>query len=73
LGSAGSPVLTKSVAIVVGEKHLCVVHQKETIVGRHGGWADYVRAQARFAVPIPDNRLRDRWSIDVLVQLFGHR
>jgi len=31
-----------------------VVHQEETIVG-HGGWADYVRAQARFTVPIPDN------------------
>jgi uncharacterized zinc-type alcohol dehydrogenase-like protein len=32
-----------------------VVHQEETIVGRHGGWADSVRVQAHFAVPIPEN------------------
>ncbi|MGH2415288.1 MAG: NAD(P)-dependent alcohol dehydrogenase [Microcystaceae cyanobacterium] len=38
-----------------GKEHLCVIHQEETIVGRHGGWADSVRAQARFTVPIPDN------------------
>jgi len=37
-----------------GKEHLCVNEQEQTIVGRHGGWADYVRAQARFAVPIPD-------------------
>lgn len=37
-----------------GKEHLCVTHQEETIVGRHGGWGDYVRAQARFTVPIPD-------------------
>ena len=37
-----------------GKEHLCVVDQQETIVGRHGGWADSVRAQARFTVPIPD-------------------
>lgn len=38
-----------------GKEHLCVVHQEETIVGRHGGWADYVRVQSHFAVPIPEN------------------
>jgi len=37
-----------------GKEHLCINEQKQTIVGRHGGWADSVRAQARFAVPIPD-------------------
>ncbi len=38
-----------------GKEHLCVNDQQDTIVGRHGGWADYVRAQARFTVPIPEN------------------
>ncbi len=38
-----------------GKEHLCVNEQEQTIVGRHGGWADYVRSQARFAVPIPDS------------------
>lgn len=37
-----------------GKEHLCVNEQEQTIVGRYGGWADTVRCQARFAVPIPD-------------------
>jgi uncharacterized zinc-type alcohol dehydrogenase-like protein len=51
----GNLALVKPVAIASRKEHLCVVHQEETIVGRHGGWADYVRAQARFTIPIPDN------------------
>lgn len=38
-----------------GKENLCIVHQEETIVGRHGGWAERVRAQARFTIPIPTN------------------
>lgn len=38
-----------------GKEHLCVNEQEQTIVGRYGGWADYVRCQEHFAVPIPDN------------------
>lgn len=37
-----------------GKEHLCGKYQQQTIVGRHGGWAETVRCQARFAVPIPD-------------------
>jgi uncharacterized zinc-type alcohol dehydrogenase-like protein len=37
-----------------GKEHLCVNEPEQTIVGRHGGWADIVRCQASFAVPIPD-------------------
>lgn len=36
-----------------GRQHLCGT-QAATIVGRHGGFATHVRAQAEFAVPIPD-------------------
>lgn len=38
-----------------GKEHLCVNDPEQTIVGRHGGWADYVRVQVHFAVPIPEN------------------
>ncbi len=38
-----------------GEEHLCINEREQTVVGRHGGWADYVRAQASFAVPIPED------------------
>ena len=38
-----------------GKEHLCLNEPEYTIVGRYGGWADYVRAQADFTVPIPDN------------------
>lgn len=37
-----------------GKEHLCVNQPEYTIVGRYGGWADSVRVQADFAVPIPD-------------------
>ena len=39
-----------------GQEHLCTTQEayEQTIVGRHGGWADRVRCQARWAVPIPD-------------------
>lgn len=37
-----------------GKEHLCINQPEYTIVGRYGGWADYVRVQADFAVPIPD-------------------
>lgn len=33
-------------------EHVCLT-QSATIVARHGGWADYVRCQANFALPIP--------------------
>ncbi len=36
-----------------GKDHLCP-EQRATIVGHHGGYADRVRSQARFAIPIPD-------------------
>ncbi len=36
-----------------GREHLCA-SQSATIVGRHGGFASHVRAQAEFAIPIPD-------------------
>lgn len=36
-----------------GKDHLCA-EQAGTIIGRHGGFADRVRCDARFAVPIPD-------------------
>ncbi len=39
-----------------GKEHLCITKDRaeSTIVGRHGAWADRVRCQARWAVPIPD-------------------
>ena len=37
-----------------GKEHLCINEQQQTIVGRYGGWADTVRCQAKFAIPIPD-------------------
>jgi alcohol/geraniol dehydrogenase (NADP+) len=36
-----------------GKSHLCA-KQESTIVGRAGGYADRVRCQDRFAIPIPD-------------------
>jgi uncharacterized zinc-type alcohol dehydrogenase-like protein len=36
-----------------GKDHLCP-EQRGTIVGHHGGFADRVRSQARFALPIPE-------------------
>jgi uncharacterized zinc-type alcohol dehydrogenase-like protein len=36
-----------------GKEHLCA-QEEWTIVGRNGGWADFVRADARFMVPIPN-------------------
>jgi len=36
-----------------GEQHLCTTAQG-TIVGRHGGFADYVRAQWTWVRPLPD-------------------
>ena len=36
-----------------GKDHLCA-QQKGTIVGHHGGYADRVRSDALFALPIPD-------------------
>lgn len=36
-----------------GKEHLCAT-QAATIVGRHGGFAESVRCQGRFAIPIPD-------------------
>lgn len=38
-----------------GKEHLCINEPVQTIVGRHGGWAEFVRCQSRFAVPIPDS------------------
>jgi uncharacterized zinc-type alcohol dehydrogenase-like protein len=40
-------------ACLGGEQHLCVQRQA-TIVGRHGGFADRLRAHWAWAVPIPD-------------------
>ncbi|HEY0792263.1 MAG TPA: NAD(P)-dependent alcohol dehydrogenase [Chthoniobacterales bacterium] len=36
-----------------GKEHLCA-NEQDTIVGRHGGWASSVQADARFVVPIPE-------------------
>jgi len=36
-----------------GKNHLCA-EQRATIVGHHGGYADRVRSQAIFAIPIPE-------------------
>lgn len=36
-----------------GKDHLCA-QQKGTIVGHHGGYADRVRSEARYAIPIPE-------------------
>src|SRR5260370_24066564 len=36
-----------------GKEHLCA-QEEWTIVGRNGGWADFVRADARFMGPIPN-------------------
>ena len=36
-----------------GKEHLCA-KEKGTIIGHHGGWADSVRCQAKFAVPLPE-------------------
>ena len=35
-----------------GKEHLCAKNQG-TIVGHHGGWAETVRCQAKFAIPLP--------------------
>jgi alcohol/geraniol dehydrogenase (NADP+) len=37
-----------------GKEHLCLNDPQQTIVSHYGGWAETVRCQARFAVPIPD-------------------
>lgn len=37
-----------------GREHLCQTAPVATIVGRHGGFADHVRCQARWAVRIPE-------------------
>jgi uncharacterized zinc-type alcohol dehydrogenase-like protein len=37
-----------------GEEHLCPKAQP-TCVGRHGGFADTVRVNSRFAIPVPDS------------------
>src|SRR3954468_16328135 len=36
-----------------GKEHLCAVGQS-TIVGHHGGWAETVRCEAKFAIPLPE-------------------
>jgi len=36
-----------------GKGHLCA-QQQATIIAHHGGYADRVRSQARYAIPIPD-------------------
>lgn len=36
-----------------GEEHLCPKAQP-TCVGRHGGFADYIRVNSRFAIPVPE-------------------
>lgn len=40
----------------VGKEYLCLNEGEigQTIVGRHGAWADRVRSQARWAIPIPE-------------------
>src|SRR6185295_8544712 len=40
-------------ACLGGDQHLCTQRQA-TIVGRHGGFADRVRSNWAWAVPIPD-------------------
>ncbi len=37
-----------------GEHHLCS-HNEATIVGRHGGFADYVRGHWSWAIPLPES------------------
>ncbi len=37
-----------------GEEHLCAKNQG-TCVGRNGGYADAVRVNAKFAIPVPDS------------------
>ena len=36
-----------------GEEHLCA-HAQPTCVGRNGGYADAVRVNSRFAIPVPE-------------------
>ncbi len=36
-----------------GKEHLCA-QEKDTIVGRHGGWASELTVDANFAVPLPE-------------------
>lgn len=36
-----------------GKEHVCA-EQKGTIIAHHGGWADYVRCSANFALPVPE-------------------
>jgi uncharacterized zinc-type alcohol dehydrogenase-like protein len=36
-----------------GKQNFCAT-EGATIIGRHGGWADYVRVQGQFAITIPD-------------------
>jgi uncharacterized zinc-type alcohol dehydrogenase-like protein len=37
----------------IGHENYCA-NEKDTVVAHHGGWAERVRAEAKFAVPIPD-------------------
>lgn len=37
-----------------GEQHLCQNNPEQTIVGRHGGFADRVRADEGWVLPLPD-------------------
>lgn len=41
-----------------GDEHLCATNQP-TCVGRHGGFANYIRVNSRFAVPIPEALLSE--------------
>ncbi len=36
-----------------GEEHLCAQSQP-TCIGRNGGYADYIRVNSRFAIPVPE-------------------
>jgi len=39
---------------ISGQENFCA-EEKDTIIGRPGGWGDRVRTSWRFAIPIPDN------------------
>ncbi|MEL6553710.1 MAG: NAD(P)-dependent alcohol dehydrogenase [Cyanobacteria bacterium J06621_11] len=39
---------------LAGDQHLCQDNPEQTIVGRHGGFADRVRADGGWVLPLPD-------------------
>ena len=65
-GSAGTPGRAGTANGAPAARSRSAPQERATIVNHHGGWAESVRVDAKFAVPLPDAaRLGRRRSADV--------